>query len=410
MSFQFRHIVLGMLFLASFARAQVTTNLLYSKMDFFAQHELYDGNVIRLMGYTELIGTPIDLPSPVLIYNEGDSVDLGMHNFSQAAHHTIHLHGLDVDQATDGVPHLSFSIPHDSVGHYQFIAPHAGTYLYHCHVVSTLHVQAGMYGLLIVRPPDGGNTTWDGGYAFDSENAWLFSEIDTNWHQNDIINDPYVPGSTVEILDYVPQYFMINGKTETQLSNPETSIEGSVNDAIYMRLANIGNYGNRVIFPASLNAQLIDSDGRPLPSAINTDTVELYPGERYGVLLSPDTEFTGNVDVEYINMNTQLVESTQEAPVTISGFNTINQWEVEQEMIVYPNPTQNDLNVVFNGLKDYNGTLKIMDVNGKTVLVNNENLNENSTLSLNTASLDKGVYFIQYLSSYDNLLKKFVRQ
>ena len=326
------------LWLQSFsAFAQMDTSLqLISKIDFQEQYELHDGNLIHLMGYTKLISAPINLPSPTLIFEEGDSVNLSMWNLSQGAPHTIHLHGLDVDQQNDGVPMLSFEIEHDSIGHYYFKAPHPGTYIYHCHVSSVLHVQSGMYGLLIVKPKSDPNLTWENGYAFDSEHAWMMSEIDTNWHHDSIINHPHDPmGMMDPILPYYPQHFLINGMSETQLD--AIPITASVGEKVYMRLANIGYYANEVIFPAGMNAQVIASDGRPLPNVFSSDTVAVYPGERFGVLLEANSEFTDVVQVNYVNLNTQILENTQEVDLAISGFIGLNELE-DNALLVYPNP------------------------------------------------------------------------
>ena len=389
-----RHIlIVAVLTYSVNSKAQVVSQLLYSKMDAFPQHNLWDGNSTMLMGFTELIGTPIGLPSPVLIFNEGDSVDLSLYNFSQPAPHTIHLHGLDVDQQNDGVPHLSFSVPHDSTGHYIFVAPHAGTYLYHCHVLSTLHVQAGMYGLIIIRPPDGSMKTWDGGYTFDNENAWLFSEIDTHWHTFSVINDPWDPQDSIALLlDYDPQYFLINGKSETELTAPESSINAPVGATVYVRLANIGYYGNRVIFPSALDAQIIDSDGRPLPTVIDSDTVEILPGERYGVLLYPTAEMTDVVQVEYFDLNTQVVANTQNAPVTIEGY--LNQdFNYSKQFEVYPNPTNGDLSIKFNNLETLQ-SLTVTDLQGKIIFQKQYNKTVNNTEELSLVNVDNGLYMI----------------
>lgn len=391
---QLQHIILILAVIVSVTcKSQVVSQLLYSKMDAFPQYNLWDGNTTMLMGFTELVGTPINLPSPVLIFNEGDSVDLSLYNFSQPAPHTIHLHGLDVNQQNDGVPHLSFYVPHDSTGHYNFVAPHAGTYLYHCHVVSTLHVQAGMYGMIIIRPPDGGNNTWDGGYAFDNENAWIFSEIDTNWHTFSVINDPWDPQDTTQLmLDYDPQYFLINGLSESQLTAPESSINAPVGATVYMRLANVGYYGDRVIFPSSLDAQIIDSDGRPLPTVVDSDTVEILPGERYGVLLYPTTEMTDIVQVEYFDLNTQVVTNTQNAPVTIEGY-LEQDYNSQGDFQVYPNPTTGDISIKFDNLESLR-SLTLTDLQGKIIFQKNYDKTVNKTEQLSLVNVDNGLYMI----------------
>lgn len=404
-----KHISILILMFCSFnGRTQVVADFLFSKMDVAPQYTLWDNTQTMLMGFTKTLGGNIDLPSPTLVFNEGDSIELSMTNFSQAAPHTVHLHGLDVNQANDGVPHLSYYIPHDSTGVYSFVAPHAGTYLYHCHVLSTLHVQAGMYGMVIIRPPDGSNTTWDGGYAFDQEIPWLFSEIDTAWHTNAVINDPYDAGaSTHSILDFKPDYFLINGKSDSQLGTQGIEINGSANDMIYMRLANIGFCGNRVIFPSDLNSQIIDSDGRPLPSVINSDTVDLMPGERYGVMLNPTTEFSDLVYVEYFDLNTMNVKNVQQAVVTIQGFNEISE-NGNARLSVFPNPANEDVTLNFSNFTEEQGLLQITDLNGKIIYQKHLQLGSNWNETLNTSQLSNGIYLVSYSSEKRTLTNKLI--
>ena len=113
---------------------------------------MHDGLSLRTFGFAQTLNEQPPIPGPTLYANEGDSVVLDLFNVSQGAPHTIHLHGLDVNQENDGVPHLSFEVHHMDHGFYYFVAPHPGTYFYHCHVVSSIHVQAGMYGVFIVKP------------------------------------------------------------------------------------------------------------------------------------------------------------------------------------------------------------------------------------------------------------------
>jgi len=320
--------------------SQQINQLIFSKIN--GEYVLWNGDTIKTMGYTFTLNAPINIPSPTL------SVKWTLWNKSQGAPHTIHLHGLDVDQQNDGVPHLSFEVEHDSMGHYYFVAPHAGTYIYHCHVASPVHVQAGMYGLLIVRPTDGGMKTWDNGYSYDSELAWLTSEVDTFWHHDSIINHEHISSQVDYEMPgiYAPQHFLVNGKSEQQLADSSFSVYGSANEIIYMRLANVGNYGNRVILPTALNARIIASDGRPLPTEELSDTVMIFPGERYGVLLEPTAEFTDSVKIEYFDLNTQIIANTQKIPVSIAGFFSIKGVELQSlKCTVFPNPAQDYLDV-----------------------------------------------------------------
>lgn len=388
-----------------------TTITLISKIDDQADFELHDGFMIRLMGYTQTIGGFIDLPSPTLNLTEGDSVLLNLWNLSQGPPHTIHLHGLDVDQANDGVPQLSFAVEHDDTGQYIFEAPHAGTYLYHCHETSVLHVQSGMYGMLIIRPQSADTLTWEGGYSFHSENTWMMSEIDTTWHNDSIINHPHDTTTIVHLIrDYLPQHFLINGKSETQIDGSDVEIQGSVNEIIYLRLANIGYHGNRVIIPSELNANVVASDGRPLPASIQSDTVEVLPGERYGVLLQANQELLDSIEVNYFDLNTQQNTNSQFAQVSIQGMlGTEEMVDSGVQLELYPNPSSGSFQMRISSRVADRYELNIYDVLGQLVANQTVNLQEGtSVFQVEGKTPKSGIYSVQIVNNGHSITKKIL--
>ena len=327
-------------------------------------------DTIRVFGFAQdLLDNP-NVPGPTITANEGDSVHLDLWNVSQGAPHTIHLHGLDVDQQNDGVPHLSFDVAHMDHGFYHFKAPHAGTYLYHCHVASTIHVQAGMYGLIVIKPTNGGNSTWNGGYDFENEFSYLTSEIDTNWHTDSVLlhdHDTSMMPQPLHIPDFHPQFFLINGFSDQQLPNEGIEFTAAVDEVNYVRLTNIGYYGNRIIFPAGLNSKIIDSDGRPLPTEEISDTVYIFPGERYGILTTANFEFSGEIKFEYFDMNTMEVSNTQIVPVEISGFANLPEELNAFSFDVSPNPIDNSSVLEFSLDRTQTIEVSIYDTSGKLI-------------------------------------------
>lgn len=325
---------------------------------------MHDGVQTRVYGFVESLFDNSKIPSPILYMTEGDSVEVEFLNLSQGAPHTIHWHGLDVDQQNDGVPHLSFEVDHSESGFYRFKVPHAGTYLYHCHVVSTIHVQAGMYGAVVVRPPNGDQfTVWENGEQYDRDFVWLASELDTNWHKNSVLNHEYNTGNPIMIpSEFTPQYFMLNGLSGNDLTGPTGYYTAGENEKLYLRLANIGYQGVRFIFPSNLSARTISSDGRPLPAQMQSDTVEVLPGERYGALIELGSLPNYIVSMEHFNLNTQEVTSI--LPVTIqTSTAVINDDLIKNEIQVYPNPSENGIFMISEVIDDYSLT----DFSGKSV-------------------------------------------
>jgi len=370
----------------------------------FALLDMHDGVQLRVAGFGEDMTDQTICPGPVLYMTEGDSVELQLFNMSSGAPHTVHLHGLDLIQEYDGVPQLSFSVSHMNTGFYNFKVPHAGTYLYHCHVTSTLHVQFGMYGVVVVRPPGGGMETWQGGYPFDQEKIWLSADMDSLWHHDTLFTHPYDTSNLqVPFEDYDPDYFLINSLSEQQLSDSTIALNAAVNEVVYCRLANIGYLGNTYIFPPELNAKIVSSDGRPLPAVEISDTLEVLPGERYGVLVESSQLLIDSIQVGYFNLNSGANLSSQYIPVTIDGYFSINEQNTGQ-FTVYPNPAHDVLTISLMEKPTQPTELHISDASGK--ILKREQITTQNIL-IDISDLSSGVYFVTY-SDYDRQISKKV--
>lgn len=385
--------------------AQTTRNInLYLRSN-IGSDTLWDGNVIPVFGITRLLSEMPRIPAKTIYCNEGDTVILNTMNISQNEHHTIHLHGLDVDTRNDGDPMTSFWLEHMEDTTYTFIAKHAGTYLYHCHVGDVVHVQMGMYGLIVVKAANETNAAFTGGPLYDKTYHWLLSEVDKSWHDTVPVHDPVA--DTIHLPPYLPDYFLVNGKSESQiLTNDSIIISGAQNDNIYLRIASIGFYYNRVIFPSFLNAKVIDSDGRPLPQEIIKDALEIAPGERYGIMLYPQAQQNSTIEIQYVDMNTDSIWNSQFVPVNISGISGISDGVSENLPGIFPNPN----NGRFNSSQKP-GVTKIIVTNilGQDLLmmdVTQENLPGDASSVYDVGDkLEEGIYFFNFYSDV-NLVKK----
>ena len=268
---------------------------------------LTDGRRIRTWYFGNGFNGDRTVPSPVIECTQGETARITLVSMMP---HSIHLHGLDVDQANDGVPSTSGYVGRSmgrgpmadfgrvsgaqSLGRsytYSFTAPHAGTYMYHCHVDTVLHFEMGMYGTVIVRPPGGlTDRAWSDGPRFDKEYIWHLHTFDSSWHQS------RVSGATT--TRHNPDCFLLNGRDGADaLADPTSAILAGPGQRVLIRATGVGYQPARLRL-GGLPFSVIASDGRPLPEAIRTDTWMLAPGERYDLLLEMPAsgEYTAAID------------------------------------------------------------------------------------------------------------------
>jgi FtsP/CotA-like multicopper oxidase with cupredoxin domain len=167
-------------------------------------------------------------PAPIIDVTQGDDVFINLRNlgnlndFAPEDPHTIHLHGMHVTSQNDGFPETSWEVPEGATGTYYFRAESPGTYMWHCHVEASEHVQMGMYGALIIRPRKSTYNSVYGGFTadtYDVEYVVLLSDIETEAH--DFIQTALcVEGEEscapvvddYNFADYDPDAWVVNGR------------------------------------------------------------------------------------------------------------------------------------------------------------------------------------------------------
>lgn len=347
---------------------------LISRMD--GEFELESGLEVEYWGFGYQSTNRITLPGPLLEVEQYDTVSIHFKNLSPESH-TIHLHGLDVDQLNDGVPLTSaMVIPNDSIT-YTFVADHTGSFLYHCHVMTSLHLAMGMYGMVVVNPSQNG-ILFDGGPSFDQEYKYLLSELNTAWNIN-----PTSPGP---FHLYQADVFLVNGIYESKIdAEDDQHIVGYDNQNILIRMGSVCFSQVKITIPEELNSVFYMSDGRALPNAIDTNVMNFYPGERFEFILSPDQPYEGEILIEYIETRDEVTTGTNHIPVFIGGSNTIeNKKEVLQ---LIDHPFQNKIE--FISPHDYKN-VHLTSIDGKKIRTIQVNKGFNSVQE----SLSSGTYFL----------------
>ncbi len=100
-----------------------------------------------------------NMPAPLISIDEDDELFLTLTNVGMIMRpdlfeqHTVHFHGYpNASSFYDGVPDASVAINIGGSFTYYYLAPDAGTYIWHCHITPPEHLQMGMVGQLFVRP------------------------------------------------------------------------------------------------------------------------------------------------------------------------------------------------------------------------------------------------------------------
>jgi FtsP/CotA-like multicopper oxidase with cupredoxin domain len=100
-----------------------------------------------------------NFPAPTIALKEGDRFYLSLTNVGMIQRpdlfdpHTVHFHGFPNASAIfDGVPDSTVSINAGASLTYFYNVTEPGTFMYHCHVEATEHMQMGMLGNLYVQP------------------------------------------------------------------------------------------------------------------------------------------------------------------------------------------------------------------------------------------------------------------
>lgn len=382
-------------------QAQITRTYFCILRSNAQQDTLYDGTILPVFGITNSLGQYASIPAKTLYARYTDSVVLDTKSISQGDHHTIHLHGLDVDTRNDGDPATSFDLEHMQDTTYSFNADYPGLYLYHCHMADVVHVQMGMYGMIAITSHNGTNyEMWPGGPIYHKDYNWLTSEIDSAWHYNIPVHD--MMADTLHVPDYNPSHFLLNGKGGSLLNTDDSiKITGSINEKILLRIGGIGYNYNKIVFPAGLNQQILMSDGRPLPNALTDDTLYLMPGERYEILLQANDTIQDSISVSYLDMNTGFNYQTWNVPITIQGTFSIDERSL-MKLKIYPNPVNDLLNIESN----QRGNISIFDVTGKLVYTTYHN---DFRTILNFSKMSAGSYIIELQNENGVVREKFLK-
>ena len=266
--------------------------------------------------------------------------------------HTVHFHGFpNAATVFDGEPMVSLAINQGaSLTYYYNLAGRAGTYLYHCHVEATEHMQMGMLGNLIVRatkdtgvaPNRFAYNDTDNSTRFDVDYPVQVISFDPRFHdanQNiqplpfadmldtyplfngrgypDTINPNFLPVPQQKIEERAVRGFP-NTPYETHSSQKLPSkITATVNQRLLIRLSSVATVDLYTISASGLPMQIVAKDanifrGRALPAGLplyqTVNSVNIGGGESYDLII----DLAGVTPGTYFLFSTNLNELTND--------------------------------------------------------------------------------------------------
>lgn len=231
---------------------------------------------IRTFGFTDSLSGQVTLPGSDIDVKEGDSVSIDFWNISQGNPVSLYCKEIEFLQRNKENEVLKKQEPvhHMEHGFYSFLAKKVGTYLYYSPENYPFNLQAGMFGVIIIRPKEN--------YSLAvkplSEKLWCSYEIDTKWHKDDIMGTEYdVSNRPVILPDYQPDYFLING--EIAIKNKGLQSLENKKETVLLRLVNSGLYLHEIQFPSNIKLQLISGSDTNIIALSKGYKVQLHPGK-----------------------------------------------------------------------------------------------------------------------------------
>jgi len=297
--------------------------------------------------------------APTLVMDEGTQVYLNLTNVGMPMRpdlfdsHSVHFHGFpQAAPVFDGLPESSVTIKMGATLTYFYNLVEPGTYLYHCHVEATEHMQMGMLGNLFVRPRQNGQSLGtcrtgactkfayndgDGSTGYDVEAPLQVSGFDGVYHDQHIAVQP-LPFAAMK-----DNYAMLNGRGYPDTIDPgvipaphrndnggknwnsdprggpqpvTSLITATAGDRILLRLSNVSVQAFYTIQSPGIPMEVVGVNARLLrgPTGTSlyykTQSVNLGGGESMDIILdtaglTPGTYFLYTTNLNYLSNDQQ---------------------------------------------------------------------------------------------------------
>jgi FtsP/CotA-like multicopper oxidase with cupredoxin domain len=311
-------------------------------------------------------------PAPAIVVDEGKRFYLSLTNVGMVIRpdlfdpHTVHFHGFPNSSTVfDGLPESGISINMGATLTYYYNLVEPGTFMYHCHVEATEHMQMGMLGNLYVRAAQ----SWDGygadpaattgnlgrgdmecgtaddvagvpcGYAYNDGDGSTAYDVEAALQLGSFDHEFHDASWTVQPLPFAnmwDRYPMINGRgyPDTIDPNPlpapaenggiESQVEHSLvtataGERILLRLSNLNITSTHTLISPSIPMEVVGIDAKQLRSTTGenlyytTNSVTMGGGMSADVILDTTDVPAGDYYLYAANLQ-YLANFDEDAP------------------------------------------------------------------------------------------------
>jgi FtsP/CotA-like multicopper oxidase with cupredoxin domain len=231
-------------------------------------------------------------PGPLLRVRQGEEVNVRLVNKLEQPT-TLHWHGIRIDNAMDGVPHLTqHAVQPGESFDYRFVVPDAGTFWYHPHDRSWEQVARGLYGLLIVDEAVP--------YAVDQDIAIVADD----WRLGE--DGQIDEASFGHMMDWSHAGRL--GNTLTLNGHDLLDIPVASGERLRLRLCNTCNARVLELRLEDHEVWLIALDGQPVaPRPLDDGYLRLAPGERADLFVHLSGEPGSSAAIAEVSRDQRLV-------------------------------------------------------------------------------------------------------
>jgi FtsP/CotA-like multicopper oxidase with cupredoxin domain len=290
-------------------------------------------------------------PAPTIELEEGQEFYLNLTNVGMLMRpdlfdpHSAHFHGFPQSSTVfDGLPDSALSIGMGATLTYYYKINDPGTYMYHCHVEATEHMQMGMLGNLYVKAGQNKTgctdlscaaTTAPAGYAYNDGDGSTYYDVEYPIQLGSFDGAFHDASETTQPLPFAlmeDNYPMINGRGYPDTADPRTDdfppstgsnnayvptsqpvsslITANAGQKVLLRMSNLAITRFYTLQSLGIPMHVVGKDAKLLRTAdgatdlyYDTNSVTIGGGESYDVILDTNGVAAGTYYLYTSNLN-----------------------------------------------------------------------------------------------------------